>query len=77
MDKFIVLSVSVAACIFLIYFLTALWRDVNAHKVGARVELKGLTLSDDSIRGRTKLLEMPSHKAIQPRKQSAAQRAGR
>ena len=77
MDKLIVLSVSVGACIFLVYFLAALWRDVNAHKAGARVELKGLTLCDDSIRGGSNLLRMPSHKTIQPQKQGGAQRAGR
>ena len=77
MDQVIIVSVSVGACIFLIYFLTALWRDAHIHELRAGVELKSLTSSDDPFGGRDNLLYMPPLKTLQLRKQSSSRRVGR
>ncbi len=77
MDQVIVVSVSVGACIFLIYFLTALWREVRVHELRARVELMSLTPSDDPFGGGDNLLYMPPLKTLQLRKQSSSRRVGR
>jgi hypothetical protein len=57
----ILIMVAMAACVFLIYFLFALWRDSRNSRSGSRVEIRKLP----SRRDKGKLLYLYS--AEQPR----------
>ena len=72
MGVLIFTAVMLAGCIFLIYFLFALWRDAQKQRRGPRVEIRELA---SRKRSRNKLLRMYSAESLHARDRTGSERS--